>query len=188
MVLPIDDGPDHWHTGRMTTMQTRSPLKRLAANSGQEPVTQIVKLPLDLNPPYQRGSVWGLTRRRNLIRSLMLGIPTGNVFLNVRRDERMTTAVVDGKQRIETCIAFFAGEFSVPASWFPADDLAETEATDDGPYVRYTGLTERGQRYFDRASMTTQRTDLRTIAQEAALFDLVNYGGVPQGERDEDAA
>jgi hypothetical protein len=36
--------------------------------------------------------------------------------------------------------------------------------------------------------MTTQRTDLRTIAQEAALFDLVNYGGVPQGERDEDAA
>jgi hypothetical protein len=171
----------------MTTMQTPEPLRRTALNSGQESVEQIIRLPnLVLDPPYQRGSVWGTRRRINLLRSLLLGIPVGSIFLNVRPDDEMTTVVVDGKQRIETIRDFYANAFAIPASWFRPEEIVTTEDTADGPYVRYEGLTETGRRRIWRCSITTQRTDLRTVAEEAALFDLINFGGVPQGDSDLD--
>jgi hypothetical protein len=169
----------------VTTLQTTAPLRRTALNSGQESVEQILNLPsLLLDPTYQRGSVWGTRRKQNLIRSLLLGIPVGNIFLNVRPDAAMTTVVVDGKQRIEAVKDFYADVYAIPASWFPAEEVEVGEETEDGLYVRYSGLTVRGQRRLWRCSITTQRTDLQTVEEEQALFDLVNYGGVPQGESD----
>lgn len=38
----------------------------------------------DLGPEYQRGSVWTLEQRRNLIRSLIMGLPIGSIVLNDR--------------------------------------------------------------------------------------------------------
>lgn len=169
------------------TMQTVMPLVRLPLSEGNEPIEQIANYPaLLLDPPYQRGSVWGLTRRRNLIRSLMQGIPTGGIHLNTRPDDAQTLAVVDGKQRIETVRAFFADEFTAPASWFAAAHVREVVDTDDGPYLRHSGLTEVGQRRFSRAQFTTLRTSMATVAEEADLFTLVNFGGVQQGDRDTD--
>lgn len=139
-----------------------------------------------LDPPYQRGPVWGERRRQNLVRSLLLGIPVGNVFLSTRDDAAMTTAVVDGRQRLETIAMFLSGDLPVPATWFPAEDVHTVEDTCDGPYVRYTGLGPRGQARFDRCSLTTQRCALATVEDEAALFALVNFGGLAQGERDSD--
>jgi hypothetical protein len=58
----------------------------------------------DLNAPYQRDTVWEVTRRRNLIRSLLMGIPTGTLILSdlpYREGSEHYFRVVDGKQRIE---------------------------------------------------------------------------------------
>ena len=171
------------------TMQTPAPLARLPLMEGNEPVAQIAHYDaLILDPPYQRGSVWGPTRQRNLIRSLMQGIPTGAVYLNVRDGDDIPVAVVDGKQRIETVRAFLAGNLSVPASWFADEYVAATVTTLDGPYVTFNGLTEVGQRRFERARFTVLRSHLSTVEEEAALFELVNYGGLAQGDTDEDRA
>ena len=171
----------------MSTMQTTQPLQRTALNSGQESIDHLVRIhDLVLDPPYQRGSVWGTMRKRNLIRSLLLGIPVGNIFLNVRPDTEMTTVVVDGKQRIEAIKDFYTDQYAIPASWFPTDEILATEDTTDGPYVRYSGLSDKGQRRLWRCSITTQRTNLNTVAAEADLFVLINYGGLNQGDTDED--
>ena len=37
-----------------------------------------------LSPPYQRGIVWGETRQRNLIKSILLGIPIPSIIINDR--------------------------------------------------------------------------------------------------------
>lgn len=175
------DDADH------ATLQTPAPLTRLPLTEGNEPVEQVVGYPaLLLDPPYQRGSVWGTRRRRNLIRSLLRGVPTGAIYLNTRAGADQVWAVVDGRQRIETVQAFLTDQLSVPASWFPAADVDVTEETSDGPYVRWHGLSDVGRRRFARARLTTLRCDGLSVAQEAELFDLVNYGGLPQGCSDDD--
>lgn len=103
-----------------------APLPRLSMRAMSWPASFYfeVRDKLDLNPPYQRGSVWDDARRRNLMRSLLMGLPIGSVVLN-RRDHAPAPAgstaaahyiaVVDGKQRIETLRAVADGL----AAWPP---------------------------------------------------------------------
>lgn len=154
---------------------------------------------LNLNPPYQRGAVWTDDQRIALVRSWLLGIPVGNVIINSRRSMWWTDtdiydprsgdpgcdAVIDGQQRIRTALAWFAGEFAVPASWFDPVDVNQTEDTADGPYVRFTGLTRIGQTTFKRnAHLPVVEAKLATEREEAQVFQLVNGAGTPQTEAD----
>lgn len=184
------------------TNQAAAPLQRVAMTAVNNRFDRFQDLAeqngLDLNPPYQRGHVWGVARRRNLIRSLLLGIPTGAIVLNDRfsakfrdhandRDRAWSYAVVDGKQRVSTMLAWYAGAFAVPASWFEASSIETTQGTDDGPYVAYPGLTLVGRRLFDNnASTAVLEAKVSTLAAERELFELINFGGVAQGDTDAD--
>lgn len=139
---------------------------------------------LDLNPSYQRGSVWGTERKRNLIKSLLMGLPIGAVFLN-SRDIMQPDRVVDGKQRIEAVLDFLGDRLSVPAEWFAAEDLIPADTL--GVTDRDSDLTLPAQRRFRSATVATYQTKLRTEAEERDLFLLINYGGVAQGDVDADA-
>lgn len=64
---------------------------------------------LDLNPPYQRRSVWTLKDRKFFLDTIFRNYPSPAVFLHKRIDEalgKMIYHVVDGKQRLETIILF----------------------------------------------------------------------------------
>ncbi len=63
---------------------------------------------INLEPGFQRASVWTRSDRRALIESVVMGRPLPNVFLYKRHDERgqLKYDVIDGKQRIETILAF----------------------------------------------------------------------------------
>ena len=78
---------------------------------------------LDLDAPYQRASLWGTERRRELVKSLLMGLPIGSVIVSELgyRSGMPCVRVVDGKQRLEAVLAFAAGGFTVPGWWFPAD-------------------------------------------------------------------
>lgn len=92
-----------------------------------------------LDAPYQRGSVWDLDRRRNLIRSLVMGLPVGSVIyaklpFGIYEDRPAAHyRIIDGRQRIETVRAFHQGEFTVPGHWFNSewadDDLRSRDVT-----------------------------------------------------------
>jgi hypothetical protein len=139
---------------------------------------------IDLNPSYQRGSVWGVERKRNLIKSLLMGLPIGAVFLN-SRDIMAPDRVVDGKQRIEAILDFLGDRLCVPAEWFNTMDLVIRSR--DAEWVWFEDLALPAQRRFRSSTVATYQTKLRTEAEERELFLLINYGGVAQGETDVDA-
>ena len=64
---------------------------------------------LDLDPPYQRRSVWTLKDRRFFLDTIFRNYPSPAVFLHKEADQalgKMIYHVVDGKQRLETILLF----------------------------------------------------------------------------------
>ncbi len=61
---------------------------------------------LDLDPPYQRRSVWSPKDRRFFLDTIFRGYATPAIYLHKEMDEKGSVkhAVVDGKQRLETII------------------------------------------------------------------------------------
>lgn len=180
-----------------TTRQTAGPVEHVSLNATNRPVEffvgQVTSGGMDINPPYQRGDVWTEEQRVALIYSFLSGTPIPAVIINDRTygpwyrrgEDKYTYAVIDGKQRILTVIAWMSGELAVPASWFPAEHIETTETTDDGPYVRYSGLTRVGQRFAERrASLPCAEGRLDTVEAEARVYLLVNGGGIAQTETD----
>jgi uncharacterized protein DUF262 len=70
---------------------------------------------LNLDPPYQRRSVWNQAFRDYFIDTLLLGYPAPAVFLyeEITADGIATYHVVDGKQRLTTIFDFVADGFPV---------------------------------------------------------------------------
>lgn len=66
---------------------------------------------IKLDPEFQRHNVWTLTRKRELIESILMGIPIPVIYLFENTDG--TRQVVDGKQRISTIIEFLNNSFSL---------------------------------------------------------------------------
>ncbi|MEE3126068.1 MAG: DUF262 domain-containing protein [Actinomycetota bacterium] len=73
---------------------------------------------LDLNPPYQRRSVWNWEYRQFFIDSVIRNYPTQSIFLDVTidPDEPTSYKVLDGKQRLTSLIKFTRDEFVTPES------------------------------------------------------------------------
>jgi hypothetical protein len=79
------------------------------ANTGQ----------LDLNPPYQRRSVWSPKDRRFFLDTIFRGYPSPPIFLHktVNANQKTVYAVVDGKQRLETILRFVQGDLALPPDY-----------------------------------------------------------------------
>ena len=162
--------------------ETVRPLERLHLSQTNRPVDVInywrTSNGMLLDAPYQRGDVWGNIRRRNLIRSIMLGIPIPSIIINDRAsagwDDLITCAVIDGKQRITAIMLFLTDELDVPGAWFGID--SENVLFSEIPIV--------GQRRFRNQPIPFTEGQLRSLEEEREVFELVNYGGVPQGESD----
>ncbi|MBO9102289.1 MULTISPECIES: DUF262 domain-containing protein [Rhizobium] len=71
---------------------------------------------LDLNPPYQRKSVWSPRDKRYFIDTILNNYPAPPVFLHKSLSEngRATYHVVDGKQRLQTIIDFATNKVRIP--------------------------------------------------------------------------
>ena len=70
---------------------------------------------LDLDPPYQRRSVWNQSYKDYFVETILLHYPSPAVFLyeNISAEGDATYAVVDGKQRLSTIFEFARDEFPV---------------------------------------------------------------------------
>jgi uncharacterized protein with ParB-like and HNH nuclease domain len=168
------------------------PLKRLSLQQLNRPLDCIQIWGRDnrllLDTPYQRGDVWGPVRQRNLIRSILMGIPIPSIITNDRSrsgtwpaDEMWKFAVIDGKQRLTAILKFLNDELYVPAEWFLQDQV---EWTTFMTVVKFSDLKIAQQRRIQNTPIIFSEGSLRTIEEEMEVFELVNYGGVPQGETD----
>lgn len=184
------------------THQTTEPLDRSqltqASTAGYALVTEYHEGALLLDAPYQRGSVWTNDQRLGLIRSWLRELPIPAIILNDRREGQwltedgsydFTIAVVDGRQRIETAIAWFDSNLAVPASWFPAEQVVRTVETADGPYVTFDGLSIEAQRFVKRLfRFPVASASVPSLADEASIYLLVNGAGTAQTQDDLDNA
>jgi hypothetical protein len=140
---------------------------------------------IELNPPYQRGDVWGTKRRQNLIRSLMLGVPIPSIVVNDRLEAKffgdgpIMYAVIDGKQRITSLLMFLNDELLVPSEWFN-----EWHVETDSELCSFKSLSKVGKRCFGNMPIAVSEGRLKTIEEEKEVFDLINFGGLAQGEVD----
>lgn len=66
---------------------------------------------LDLNPEFQRNTVWTPRDKSLFIESILMGLPTPSIFLNKLKDE--TYVVVDGLQRLSTIFSFMENQFAL---------------------------------------------------------------------------
>lgn len=168
-----------------------APLPKLVLQNYNRSVDHLVSPRMrdefDLDTPYQRGAVWDEERRRDLIRSSLMGLPIGAITVNERPFKRGAAhyAVVDGRQRIETFRAFVDDEFPIPETWLNSDeDIAETVEVPGWPVrgVYHSGMTVSAQRGFSFRPIVTQEASVKTLAEEAEIFRLLNAGGVAQTE------
>lgn len=73
---------------------------------------------LNLEPQYQRRSVWNLNYREFFVDSLVRNFPTQSIFLELQIDPDAPTQynVLDGKQRLTSLLMFVRDEFVAPDS------------------------------------------------------------------------
>lgn len=112
------------------------PSNSLGFDYGHKTINDFVHLfdhgQLNLEPGFQRDSVWTLSDRKKLIESLLQNYPVPSIFLyQQNRDGKLSYDVIDGKQRLETVLMFqgagrFRGErFPVKVRLGEMDDTAE---------------------------------------------------------------
>lgn len=76
---------------------------------------------LDLDPPYQRRSVWTRKDRQFFLDTIFRNYPSPAIFLHksISGDGKTVYHVVDGKQRLQTILDFVAGKLRI------ADDFGD---------------------------------------------------------------
>ena len=74
---------------------------------------------LDLDPPYQRRSVWSPRDKRFFIDTILSNYPSPAIFLHKTLDDQgnATYHVVDGKQRLQTIIDFVENKVAIPEDY-----------------------------------------------------------------------
>jgi uncharacterized protein with ParB-like and HNH nuclease domain len=73
---------------------------------------------LNMDPPYQRRSIWNQEYKDFFVDTVLRGYPCPAIFLyeEVKPDGRSLFAVVDGKQRLSSLFEFVRDDFPVPDS------------------------------------------------------------------------
>jgi hypothetical protein len=71
---------------------------------------------LDLDPPYQRKSVWTRTDKQYFLDTIFNNYPCPAIFLHktISDDGETVYHVVDGKQRLQTILEFVRDEIAIP--------------------------------------------------------------------------
>ena len=74
---------------------------------------------LDLNPPYQRKSVWSSSDRKFFLDTIFRNYPAPPIFIHRSVDDNGFTKyyVVDGKQRLETITSFHENKISISTDY-----------------------------------------------------------------------
>lgn len=121
---------------------------------------------LNLDPPYQRRSVWSQDFRDYFIDTILLNYPCPPIFVHedVSPEGKRAINIVDGKQRLVTVFRFINGEFPISAS-----------ATDENLRGHYFAQLDAGNRQrFFQYTFTVQYLLTNDPTVISNMFDRMN--------------
>ncbi|KAF1082709.1 MAG: hypothetical protein GQF41_0476 [Candidatus Rifleibacterium amylolyticum] len=119
-----------------------------------------------LNPEFQRNRVWRLSQERELVESVLMGIPIPVIYV-FETDEGIKQ-VVDGRQRISAFVRFLDNEFAL-------DGL---KMLPDFNKMKFKDLAPIYQSKFERYQLPVYIIEPPTPERlKYDIFDRVNRGG-----------
>ncbi len=128
---------------------------------------------LELEPAFQRRSVWRTKQRKELVRSLYENVPIPSIFLHERdKDGETVYDVIDGKQRIESILMFLGKR--KPRFPFKAEWTEEGEECWDEVY--WSDLADKERSAINRYPIQTI-TVKGSVADIAQIFVRINSTG-----------
>ena len=121
---------------------------------------------LDLEPPYQRRSVWSPRDRKFFIDTILNNYPAPPVFLHKTMDDegRATYHVVDGKQRLQTIVDFTKDRVRIP------DDFGDRNLQKK----RWKDLSREIRERFWNYELIVEMIPNVDEAQIRSTFDRIN--------------
>jgi len=121
---------------------------------------------LNLNPPYQRRSVWTRRDKEYFIDTVLKNYPSPAVFIHKTTDNlgKSMFHVVDGKQRLETIIEFTKGKIRIPREF--GDDRLNGKKWED--------LSSDDKRQFWDYSISVEFLPVVDDAVVNSVFERIN--------------
>jgi Protein of unknown function DUF262 len=123
---------------------------------------------LDLDPPYQRRSVWTAKDRRFFLDTVFRNFPSPAIFLykNIDDNGAVTYHVVDGKQRLQTILNFVINKIRI------GDDFGDARLA--GKRWKDISTETELKRAFWNYRVPVEMIDARDGALVNAVFDRLN--------------
>lgn len=121
---------------------------------------------LDLEPPYQRKSVWSAKDKKFFLDTIFRNYPAPPIFIHRSVDDQGYTKyhVVDGKQRLETILDFFENKITI------AQDFGDTNLNGK----KFQQLTPEYKRKFWDYTLVVDFIDSIDGKNIEEVFDRVN--------------
>jgi len=141
-------------------------------------VDQVRRGNIQLDPPYQRRSVWNDRRRSLLIDSLIVGLPVPEIMLAEIPGKKGKYAVIDGKQRLQSITGFLLPD-EYPHFWgktklsFDRNSKTTSERgilSNELQGKTYADLTDDQQAQLENASIRC--TFLTNYKDDIVLYTL----------------
>jgi Protein of unknown function DUF262 len=134
----------------------------------------------NMEPAYQRRSVWSTEKKSFFIDSVLKNLPIPPIFLRVKLNEdtgRTTYEVVDGKQRLTSILDFIDNEFSCSSE---QDDHIADEAL-AGKYFGDLSAPALSvyKKQFWTYSIPVEYIDVDDDRVIDSIFDRLNRNGEP---------
>lgn len=124
-----------------------------------------------LDPPYQRNSIWDTEKKAGFINSLLQGINSHNIILNI--DDNNNYICIDGKQRIISIMEFTQNEFHVcvhDTTYYYSKIPEDNEDSD------IEVLQNNDKINFDRFPISVDEYLGLTYEQQVDIFNRIQQG------------
>jgi len=142
------------------------------ADFGERTVNELLLMfrhhQINLEPGFQRKSVWSTTDRRRLIQSITSSYPLPSIFLYRRtlRGGKLIYDVIDGKQRLES-ILMFMREGRFKRRWFDVRLDLEDEGID---WYDYRAI----KRHFPLVRNAIDSYKIQTVEVTGELSEIID--------------
>jgi hypothetical protein len=128
---------------------------------------------LDIAPSWQRGDVWNEPKKRNLIKSLLVGIPLPSLI--VFNEKNSKSSILDGKQRMTAISQFMNGAFTLKS--FKEDKQLDGFKLKECQDKAFIQLPDAAQRKIRQTLIPVTNLKNLDSDQVYVIFELYNTSG-----------